>query len=371
MAAKGDYDECQIDKSGRYLVVKENVDGRNGEDNRIIDLETGAETVFLDENGAAGPLGSRLRLSWSPRTTSTRCRARFACGSSVRICRAATRVTPPGRERWSMSWPPGPRGIGHIAHGNSTQRHPSEGQMACVSNASRDNLPRVNEIVCFRLDGSMQALVVAPEHDRPERVGRRQRRLLEDSVGQHRRDRRVLHLDREHGLRPAGCVHRPHSAGQARRVAAARRRRRRRAPVTPAPTTPAPTTPAPTTPAPTTPAPTAPAAGSATWMSLMNVAESGATLTKSGGCSGCPDGTAVSNQQVSGSGMLQFSTDDSSTLRFVGLGSSGIGTTPADVDFAIRLQAGVAEVRESGAYKTEDRRSAPAIRSRSPSTAAP
>ena len=50
----GDYDECQIDKSGRWLVIKENVDGRNGEDNRIIDLETGAEHVLLDENGAAG-----------------------------------------------------------------------------------------------------------------------------------------------------------------------------------------------------------------------------------------------------------------------------------------------------------------------------
>ena len=85
----------------------------------------------------------------------------------------------------------------------------------------------------------------------------------------------------------------------------------------------------------------------------MNVAQSGATLTKTGGCSGCPDGTAVSNQQVSGSGMLQFSTDDSSTLRFVGLGSNGIGTTPADVNFAIRLQAGVAEVREFGTYKSE------------------
>ncbi|HYB97424.1 MAG TPA: hypothetical protein VEC39_20800, partial [Vicinamibacterales bacterium] len=37
---KGDFDECQIDKSGRYLVIKENLDGKNGEDNRIVDLET-------------------------------------------------------------------------------------------------------------------------------------------------------------------------------------------------------------------------------------------------------------------------------------------------------------------------------------------
>jgi hypothetical protein len=88
-------------------------------------------------------------------------------------------------------------------------------------------------------------------------------------------------------------------------------------------------------------------------MSLVNVAESGGILTKIGGCNGCPDGTAVSNQQVSGNGVLQFSTDDTSSLRFVGLGSGGIGTTPGDVNFAIRLQAGVAEIREGGAYKSE------------------
>ena len=88
-------------------------------------------------------------------------------------------------------------------------------------------------------------------------------------------------------------------------------------------------------------------------MSLVNVADSGGTLTKVGGCSGCPDASAVSNQQISGTGTLQFSTDDRSTLRFVGLAGSGVGTTPSDVSFAVRLQSGVAEVRENGAYRTE------------------
>ena len=53
-AKKGDFDECQIDRSGRWLVIKENVDGRDGEDNRIIDLQTGVERLLLDSNGAAG-----------------------------------------------------------------------------------------------------------------------------------------------------------------------------------------------------------------------------------------------------------------------------------------------------------------------------
>jgi hypothetical protein len=88
-------------------------------------------------------------------------------------------------------------------------------------------------------------------------------------------------------------------------------------------------------------------------MSLVNVTASGATLTKSGGCSGCPDASAVSQQQISGSGTLQFTTDETSSLRFVGLGSGGIGSSPGDINFAIRLQGGVAEVRESNTYKTE------------------
>jgi hypothetical protein len=53
-ARQGDFDECQVDKSGRWLLVKENADGQNGEDNVIINLETGVATTFLDQAGAAG-----------------------------------------------------------------------------------------------------------------------------------------------------------------------------------------------------------------------------------------------------------------------------------------------------------------------------
>ena len=52
--AIGDLDECQIDKSGKWLLVKENVDFLYGEDNRIFNLETGEERVLLDQDGAAG-----------------------------------------------------------------------------------------------------------------------------------------------------------------------------------------------------------------------------------------------------------------------------------------------------------------------------
>jgi hypothetical protein len=355
VAAKGDYDECQIDKSGRYLVVKENVDGRNGEDNRVIDLQTGAETLFLDENGAAGH--SDLGYGY------------MVAEDNFNAMPGAVRVWQLGQELSGSnnghadgqgtlvyelsSWK---IGIGHIAHGNSTNTS-SSGQMACVSNASRDNLPRVNEIVCFRLDGSMQALVVAPNMTDLNAAGggnddywkipsgnidvTGEYFIWTANMGTNRQDAFIVRIPQDKlGVSPSL----PFPSAPS--------------PFAPTPDAPepAPSTPAPTTPVPTSPAPIAPSApttGAATWMSLMNVAESGNTLTKVSGCSGCPDGTAVSNQQVSGNGILQFSTDDTASLRFVGLGSAGIGTTPADIDFAIRLQSGVAEIRESGSYKFE------------------
>jgi hypothetical protein len=43
-----DYDECQVDKSGRWLLIKA------GADNLVKDLETGSEWSILDKDGAVG-----------------------------------------------------------------------------------------------------------------------------------------------------------------------------------------------------------------------------------------------------------------------------------------------------------------------------
>ncbi len=88
-------------------------------------------------------------------------------------------------------------------------------------------------------------------------------------------------------------------------------------------------------------------------MSLINVSANGNSLQKTAGCAGCPDATAVSEAQISGHGSFEFVASESGSLRFVGLGAGGIGMTAADLNFALRLQSGVAEVRESGGYKTE------------------
>jgi hypothetical protein len=126
-------------------------------------------------------------------------------------------------------------------------------------------------------------------------------------------------------------------------------------PIAPAPPAPAPTpTPAPQpAPAPPPASPTSPGIP-VTWTSLVNVSSSGGELKKTGGCGGCADAGAVSTQRISsGAGTLSFNTTDTQTLRFVGLGSGGAGTTAAEIAFALRLQNGTAEVREAGVYRSE------------------
>jgi hypothetical protein len=126
---------------------------------------------------------------------------------------------------------------------------------------------------------------------------------------------------------------------------------------TPIPTPPAAPTPDPGDPAPvpTPQLPTGPiVSGDAVrWTNLVNAAVSGNTLQKVGGCGGCDDAGAVSEQRISGGGGVQFTVTDPTALRFIGLSAGGINASA--LVFALRLQAGVAEVREAGAYKADVR----------------
>ena len=346
IARKGAFDECQIDKSGRWLLVKENVDGRNGEDNRIIDLQTGAEQIFYDEQGAAGH--SDLGFGYLVAEDNM-----YNQAGAVRVWRFGQDMTAAGQGTLVYalsSWDGG--GVGHLSHSNAQSGTPINQQMVCSSNAYRVNLPRVNEIVCYRLDGSMNTLVVAPNMTDLNASGggsddyaKRPKGNLDptgeyfiwtSNAGTNRSDAFIVRIPQEKlgvaGGAPAPAPEPPPAPAPA-----------------PAPDpTPIPA-PAPTTPAPAPPTTTADTA----WMSLVNVTATGASLQKTGGCSGCADASAVSLAEISGTGTLEFVAADSGPLRLVGLAPGGIGTSAGDVSFAIRLQAGAAEVRESGAYKSE------------------
>lgn len=95
------------------------------------------------------------------------------------------------------------------------------------------------------------------------------------------------------------------------------------------------------------------------WTNGVNVSASGNTLVKTGGCGGCADAGAASEQQItSGDGGLFFAATDPAPLRFVGLTWGEATHQPTHIKFALRVQGGVAEVRESGTYRTDVRISA-------------
>ncbi len=350
---RGNFDECQIDKSGRWLVIKENLDGKNGEDNRVIDLETGVERVLADENGAAGHSDIGFGYMVAEDNFSSQ-------PGAVRVWRfdgdlsggQPASSSGQGALVYQMSSWTG--GLGHLAHGNSQPGVPIDQQMACSSNANREALPRINEIVCYRLDGSLNALIVAPNLTDLNASGGGTDDYWKLPKGN-------LDVTGEYFIWTA-------NAGSGRLDAYVVRvpRERLGAPISgpaPAPTpgpAPAPTpTPSPT-PAPG-PAPAPPATSTewVSWINGVNVSASGGTIQKNGGCNGCPDAGASSAQQiVSGDGGVQFTAADTASLRFIGLTAGSASHNPAEIQFALRLQGGVAEVRESGAYRADVRFSA-------------
>jgi hypothetical protein len=357
-AKRGDFDECQIDKSGRWLVIKENLDGQQGEDNRIIDLHTGHEQVLTDPNGAGGhsDIGFGVMVAEDNYNREPAAVRLWNFGLDMQGGQPAT-VHGQGELVYRLSsWS---SGIGHIAFGGAQSGLAAEQQTACASNASRQDLPRVNEIVCFRLDGSLNALVVAPNLTDLNASGGGADDYAKMPKGN-------LDVTGEYFIWTA-------NAGTNRLDAFIVRVPGATGSATPAPTpgptpTPVPTPPPASAPAPATPppaptpvptpaAPQAPVQTSSTavrWTNLVNVSAADGELRKTAGCGGCPDAGAVSEQRIdSGSGSVSFNTADTQSLRFIGLGSGHAATTAAAIAFAIRLQGGTAEVREHGLYKAE------------------
>lgn len=149
------YDECQIDKSGRWLLIKEKtgIDPTSDIDNRIIDLSTGQETDLLDRNGAGGHSDD---------------------GYASMV--AADNANPqPGAMR---AWQFGPLSSGqlvyytnswntwgpqHISFAHARSDLALNQQYVCGSGARpASNGVEANNVLCFRLDGSFDVLVVAP-----------------------------------------------------------------------------------------------------------------------------------------------------------------------------------------------------------------
>jgi hypothetical protein len=347
---RGDFDECQIDRSGRWLVIKENVDGVNGEDNRIIDLQTGTEQLLTDPNGAAGhsDLGFGVMVAednyhsrpgavrlWNLAADMRGGHPASAAGQGVLVYEMTA---------WST-------GVGHIAMGGVRPGAAISTQRACASNASRLDLPRINEIVCFALDGSLNTTIVAPNLSDLNAAGggaddysklpkgnldvTGEYFIWTANAGANRLDAFIVHVPPPGATGPVGAVASP---GDTSGTATG--------------STPIQPVSAPVT---STPVSTPGMVSSpVSWTSLVNAAASGGSLKKVLGCAGCADAGALSEQRVwRGDGGVSFVARDTQAVRFVGLGGVGSGTSPESIAFAIRLGGGYAEVRESGVYKAD------------------
>src|SRR5690606_7268165 len=89
------------------------------------------------------------------------------------------------------------------------------------------------------------------------------------------------------------------------------------------------------------------------WIEGANIASDNGTVRKNGGCDGCADAGAASDQRIQGTGYLEFTGTVENALRYVGLSDSNDDNTAADIDFGLRLQGSTAEVREGGTYRSE------------------
>ena len=94
------------------------------------------------------------------------------------------------------------------------------------------------------------------------------------------------------------------------------------------------------------------------WSNLVNVAvdSTGTVLRKTGGCDGCDDAGAISQQELTaGDGYVEFTVGEATTFWMAGLGHGNDGTGFGDVDFGFRFNGlGTADVIENGSYAGGD-----------------
>jgi membrane protease YdiL (CAAX protease family) len=88
------------------------------------------------------------------------------------------------------------------------------------------------------------------------------------------------------------------------------------------------------------------------WTGLTNASLLLWRLRKTGGCDDCADAGAVSAQQIgAGGGYVEVEVSDSRKAYFVGFGPGTPGTSPADLDFALRLNGTAADVYEDNTHE--------------------
>jgi hypothetical protein len=152
------FDECHVDKSGRWLILLLN--RSNGvRINRIVDLQTGKQTTIDGGDGALGHLDAGYGYAVGADNSNALPNATILLKFPVQSTKRPIGPVVHYNKRWDIA------AANHIAHGNAVGSTPAESQYACGSNASTTP-DMADEIVCFSLDagrnsdGSLDVLVV-------------------------------------------------------------------------------------------------------------------------------------------------------------------------------------------------------------------
>ena len=149
----GTLDECQISKDSRYLLIKDNIDSIDGEDNVIQDLRDGSTRTILDKQGAAGHSDNGYGYMVAADNHYP------SLANAWRLWMFEESSQPQGLVVYhSPSWD---AELKHVSHVNARNELPTR-QYVVGSGASKILGPRANEIVGFRLDGSLECVVIAP-----------------------------------------------------------------------------------------------------------------------------------------------------------------------------------------------------------------
>lgn len=152
------FDECHMDKSGRWLIILETKPDGSAI-NRIVNLARGRTVTIEDAPGSLGHLDMGHGYAVGADNYNPRANATILLKFPVKSTQRPVGPTVHFNKGWDIA------AANHVAHGNAKPGVPAEQQYACGSNAGRV-ADMADEIVCFRLDpnhnpdGSLDVLVV-------------------------------------------------------------------------------------------------------------------------------------------------------------------------------------------------------------------
>ena len=196
-------------------MIKEKIgtDPSSEVDDRVIDLQSGVERDLLDRNGAGGHSDTGFGYLVASDNHNSLPGAVRLWDFNLDLQGGEPVASVEGQGTLVFQTTTWDADVGHVAFGNAQAGVPIGQQYVCSANASRKAVSRANEILCYRLDGSLDVLVVAPNLTSLDASGGGSDDYAKLPKGNLDITGEYLHLDGQRGDEPPRCVHRANSEG--------------------------------------------------------------------------------------------------------------------------------------------------------------